>query len=124
MNDSSPTVAKLSQWLRRSGSLPSGDITQIEIDLEHSTFISKLHFLTATYTSDVPPDLPRHLVVKSPLVRASGDGPEVQFYRDVAPTLARPPLVRCLAAIENSDGNPETIVIEDLRATHNHLPWP
>jgi hypothetical protein len=58
------------------------------------------------------------------LVQASGDGPEVQFYRDVAPTLATPPLVRCLGAIENSEGNPETIVIEDLRATHNHLPWP
>jgi hypothetical protein len=121
MDDSSPTAATLSHWLRRSGSLPNGEITQVHIDLEHTTLISKLYFLTATYTSS---DLPRRLVVKSPLVQSTGDGPEVQFYRGVAPILATPPIVRCLAAIENSDGNPETIVIEDLRATHNHLPWP
>jgi len=63
-------------------------------------------------------------VVKSPLVQASGDGPEVRFYRDVAPILSTPPIARCLATIENSDGMWETIVIEDLRATHDHLPWP
>jgi Phosphotransferase enzyme family len=124
MDDSSPTVATLSSWLRRSGSLPSGDVSEVNIDLEYPTPISKLFFLTATYTSDAPSDLPRHIVVKSPRVQASGDGPEVQFYRDVAPILATPPVVRCLAAIENSDGQPETIVIEDLRATHDHRPWP
>lgn len=124
MDDSSPTAATLSSWLRRSGSLPSGDITQIHIDLEHKAPISKLHFLTATYTSDAPADLPRRLVVKSPWVQASGDGPEVQFYRDVAPILATPPLVRCLAAIENSDEMTETIVLEDLRSTHDQRPWP
>jgi Ecdysteroid kinase-like family len=125
MDDSSPTAAILSHWLRRSGSLPNGEITEVHIDLEHTTPISKLYFLTATYSSDAPSDLPRRFVVKSPLVKASGDGPEVQFYRDVAPSMLKtPPIVRCLAAIENSNGNPETIVIEDLRATHNHLPWP
>lgn len=124
MNDSPPTAATLSSWLRRSGSLRNGGITEVHLDLEHKTPISTLHFLTATYTSDAPADLPRRLVVKSPLVQVSGDGPEVQFYRDVAPGLARPPLVRCLAAIENSDDTPETIVLEDLRATHNNPQWP
>ena len=125
MNDSSPTAATLSHWLRRSGNLPNGEITQVRIDLEDTTPISKLYYLTATYTSDAPSDLPRRLIVKSPLLKASGDGPEVQFYRDVAPSILKtPPIVRCLAAVENSDDNPETVVIEDLRATHDHLPWP
>jgi hypothetical protein len=124
MDDTSLTAATLSSWLRRSGSLPGGDISEIHIDLEHSAPISKLYFLTATYTPDAPADLPRHLVVKSPWVQASGDGPEMQFYRDVAPTLATPPLVRCLAAIENSAEMTETIVLEDLRATHDQRPWP
>lgn len=124
MNDSSPTAATLSQWLRRSGSLPGGEITEVHLDLEHKAPISTLHFLTVTYSSDAPSDLPRHIVVKSPLIQSSHDSPEVQFYRDLAPLLATPPIVRCLAAIENSDSGPETIVMEDLRATHDHLPWP
>src|SRR6185503_5190772 len=123
-SNESPTAGTLASWLRRSGSLPSGDITQVQIDLEHKTPISTLHFLTATYTPDAPSDLPRHLVVKSPLVQVSGDGPEVEFYRDVAPVLTTPPLVRCLATKENSDGVLETIVLEDLRATHDNRPWP
>ena len=119
-----PTAATLADWLRRSGSLPSGDISEVHVDLELPTPISKLFFLTATYTPDAPSDLPRHLVVKSPREQVTGDGPEVQFYRDVATILSKPPVVRCLATIENRDGQSETIVIEDLRATHNHLPWP
>jgi Ecdysteroid kinase-like family len=117
MNDSPPTVSMISSWLRR-------EVTELHLELEHRTPISTLHFITLTYTSDAPPDLPRHIAVKSPLVQVSGDGPEVVFYRDVAPNLATPPIARCLAAIANSDIGPETIVIEDLRATHDHLPWP
>ncbi len=65
MNDSSSTAATLSQWLRRSGSLPGGEITDVHIDLQHKTPISTLHFLTVTYSSGAPSDLPRRIVVKS-----------------------------------------------------------
>jgi len=124
MSDSPPTAATLSHWLRRSGSLPRGDITQVHVNLDHQTPISSLLFLTVEYTADAPTDLPRRIVVKSPHARSSGDGAEVQFYRDVAPILTSPPLVRCLAVLENSDTNRETIVLEDLRATHDHPDWP
>ena len=121
MRDSLPMAATLSRWLRDAGTLPQGEIADVHIDLEHTTDISKLVFLTATYTPDAPSDLPRHLVVKSP----HGDiRNELQFYREVAPVLASPPVVQCLAAIENAGGNSETIVLEDLRATHDHPPWP
>jgi hypothetical protein len=80
--------------------------------------------MTATYSDDTV-DLPRHLVVKSPLVRPTdNDNSEVRFYRRLAPVLGTPPLVRCLAAIEDRDGDVGTVVLEDLRATHDHPPWP
>lgn len=109
----------LSDWLRRSGTLPTGDIASLEIDLEHKTDISTLVFVNATFTPDAPADLPARMVVKTPL-SADHRPAEVQFYREVAPGLPIPPLVRCLATVEN-DG---TIVLEDLRATHEHPPWP
>ena len=110
--------ATLSDWLRRSGVLPRGDIVQLHIDLEHLTPISKLVFVTATFTPDAPADLPVRMVVKS-LLSGEHRPAESQFYREVAPGLPSPPLVRCLATVE--DG---TIVLEDLRATHDHPPWP
>jgi aminoglycoside/choline kinase family phosphotransferase len=42
----------------------------------------------------------------------------MEFYRQVAPSLDAPPLVRCLAAPDRA------LVLEDLRATHDHRPWP
>lgn len=112
-----PTAATLTDWLRRSGSLPSGDVAHVHIDLSHKTYISQLFFLTATYTPDAPPDLPRNIVVKSPLVQPDVYS-ESQFYREVAPILASPSVVRCLAM---EDG---ILVLEDLRATHDHPAWP
>jgi len=114
MYDSQPTAAALSDWLGR-------DVAHIHLDLEHKTPISTLFFVTATYTPGAPPDLPRHIVVKSPLVPPTADC-ELKFYREVAPIIGSPPLVNCLAAVEN--GSSEVIVIEDLRATHDHPPWP
>lgn len=122
MVDSSPTAATLSRLLRASGTLNSGDIAHIDIDLEHNTHFSKLVFLTATYTADAPADLPRHLVIKSPHVESTNHShSELDFFRKVSPLLASPPVVQCLAGLESDDG---TIVLEDLRATHDHPPWP
>ncbi|MDQ2922552.1 MAG: ecdysteroid 22-kinase family protein [Acidobacteriota bacterium] len=125
MRDSPITAMTLSRWLRRSGTLPRGAVADLYVELEIETTISKLVFMTATYSTDTPTDLPRHLVVKSPLIRPKGsDNSEVQFYRQLAPVLGTPPLVRCLAAIEDGDGDAGTVVLEDLRATHDHPPWP
>ena len=104
------TPETLSKWLGHA-------VNDLAIDLELETPISKLAFLKVTYSDDAPADLPKHLVVKSPL---KVEHSEVQFYRDLAPLMKMPPVVRCLAAIEDSS----TIVIEDLRATHDHPAWP
>src|SRR5262249_40522417 len=122
-----PPAAILSRWLRRSGTLPRGGVSHVQIELERETTISKLVFLTATYTPDAPTNLPCRIVVKSPLAKTS-DGDysrsELQFYRELSPVLATPPVVRCLAAIEHDDENSGTLVLEDLRITHDHPPWP
>ena len=102
------TPDTLSHWLHHT-------VTDLHIDLELETPISKLVFLKVTY--EAPTDLPRHLVVKSPL---KVENSEVQFYRQLAPVMETPPLVRCFASIEDTN----TIVLEDLRSTHDNPPWP
>jgi len=124
MRDLSLTAKTLSRWLRRAGTLPRGTVTDVRIELEIETNISKLVFLTVAYSAEAQADLPRRLVVKSPLIPPTfSDGSsEVQFYRQLASIIGTPPVVRCLAAIEDCDTG--TIVLEDLRATHDHPPWP
>jgi hypothetical protein len=126
MRDSPITAKKLSHWLRSSGTLPHGDVIEVRVELEVKTFISTLVFVTATYSPDAPGDLPCRLVVKSPLNPPSvGEGfSELQFYRLLAPALGAPSLVRCYAAVEDGDDDAGTLVLEDVRATHNHPPWP
>jgi hypothetical protein len=123
MRESPITAMTLSRWLRRSGTLPCGDVVGLQVELEIDTTISLLTFLTATYSPDAPSDSPRHLVVKSPLTPEVSNS-ELRFYRLLAPVLGTPPLVRCYAAIEDGDGDPGTLVLEDRRSTHDHPPWP
>ena len=124
MPDLSLTAKTLSGWFQRSGTLPRGTVTDVCIELEIETPISKLVFLTVAYSAEASADLPRRLVVKSPLnpPTLSDGNSEVQFYRQLASIIGTPPLVRCLAAIDDCDTG--TIVLEDLRATHDHPPWP
>jgi Phosphotransferase enzyme family len=127
MHDSSLTPATLSRWLRDWGTLPYGAIADINIELKTETTISTLVFLTAKYSPDAPANLPRRIVVKSPLSRSlvrDDSGAEAQFYCRLASILGTPPLVRCLAALEDGDGDAGTVVLEDIRATHDHPPWP
>jgi Phosphotransferase enzyme family len=124
MHDSSLTPLTLSRWLQRSGTLPRGTIEDIYVDLKFEATTARLVFLTATYSADAPTDLPRRLVVKLPHTPATSErNSEVHFYRQLAPSLGTPPLPRCLAAIEDG-GEPYILVLEDLRATHDHPPWP
>ncbi len=113
MRDSLLTAETLSHWL-------GSKVVEVNVELEFETAISRLVFLTTTYSAEAPADMPRRLVVKSPLVpdKSSEGDAEAQFYRQLAPMLGTPPLVRCLAAIE------DTLVLEDLRSTHDHPPWP
>ena len=127
MRESPITAVTLSRWLRRAGTLPRGAVLSVQVELETDTPFSTLVFLTATYSSDVPHNLSPHLVVKSPHVPPSvreETSSEAQFYRLLAPVLGSPPLVRCYAAIDNGEAERGTLVLEDVRSTHDHPQWP
>jgi len=115
------TAETLSHWLHHAGTLPSGAVTDLHIELEIETTTSNLVFVTAAYSAEAPADLPRRLAIKSPFITPalSDLQNEVQFYRQLAPDIGMPPSVRCLATVE--DG---TIVLEDLRSTHDNPPGP
>jgi hypothetical protein len=117
----------LSRWLLHSGALTTGRVTAIEIDADIETPISRLIFLKATY-SDPHNDLPDRLVVKvqAPLgiVPDAGER-ELEFYATLAPQIGSPPLARCLAAIRRDEESSQgVLVLQDLRATHDHPSWP
>lgn len=127
MRASRLTANRLSDWLRRCGDLGSDAVADIRVEEEIVTSVSTLTFLTVTYAPNVPPGMPHRLVVKSPLVPVQAGSDfrgEAYFYRRVAPLLVGPPLVRCVAALDECIGDPETVVLEDLRETHDHPPWP
>lgn len=103
----------LSGWLNYK-------VTDIRLDLDFETQISKLLFLNVSYSAETPADVPKQIVVKSPLKPPTpGDLSELNFYRQLG-SIGTPPLVPCLATIEDTC----TIVLEDIRATHDHPPWP
>ena len=125
MSDSPITATTLSGWLRRSGALPSGTVTGVRVELETETTTSTLRCLTVSYSPDAPSDSPCYLVVKSPSSSdRKANSSELQFYRTLAPILGTPPLVRCYAAIADGDGDQGTLVLEDVRSTHDHPEWP
>src|SRR5215472_34138 len=120
-------AATLSNWLRNCGTLSRGDVAEVSLDLRTDTGVSCLDFVKVKYAGAVPPDLPERLVIKRPLgTPLSQDtcSAEALFYRRHAGQVGTPPTVRCLAAIEAVDRSPSTIVLEDLRTTHYHPPWP
>jgi hypothetical protein len=127
LTDAAVTSAVLSDWLQRYGSLPNGEVEAVRIELQFETAFSRLTFLDATYSADAPGGLPRSLVVKRFLTptRAVNDrSGEAAFYLRLAPREPTPALVRCVAAFEENEGTPEILILEDLRATHDHPRWP
>jgi hypothetical protein len=111
--------------LREAGALPQGTVTGFEITHRLQTTVSNLCFATVTCSADASP-LPRNVLVKWPLegTAAPDNGlPELTFYRELAPVLSSPPIVRRVAAAPSSSG-PQWLVLEDLRSTHTNPPWP
>ena len=125
--DSPPTtLRKLNSALRAAGSLPEGTILAVKITEKIQTTVSNLWFLEVDYAADSTSNLPNRLILKWPVKDSAAPergGPELVFYRELAPALPSPPMVRCLAtAAPNSE--PQWLILEDLRGTHTNPPWP
>ncbi len=125
--DSPPiTPADLTTALYNAGTLRRGAIVDVTITEQIKTEISNLWFLDVIYSADASPTLPDRLLLKWALKESAaperGD-PEVVFYRELAPAVSSPPLVKCLAtALPTSKDR--WLIIEDLRASHTNPPWP
>lgn len=125
--DSPPTTpSELSSALRAAGTLEQGDVLRVEITERIQTPISNLWFLEVGYAAGSSPGLPNRLLLKWALKESAapeqGD-PEVVFYRELAPALPSPPVIRCLATAPPTSRE-RWMILEDLRSTHTNPPWP
>ena len=124
--DSPPTTpVELSSALHASGALQQGAILSVTITKRFQTTVSNLWFLEVEYAANSP-ELPNRLVVKWPLDQSPAPEqgiPEVVFYRELAPTLPSPPMVRCLATASPTS-NQQWLILEDLRSSHSNPLWP
>lgn len=98
-------------------------IVSFEITEKIKTPISNLWFLDVVYSS---PHFPNRVLVKwaqERLAVPEGGDAELIFYRDLAPELPSPPIVRCLATAPPNSAQ-QWLMLEDLRASHTNPPWP
>ncbi|HKR21858.1 MAG TPA: aminoglycoside phosphotransferase family protein [Pyrinomonadaceae bacterium] len=88
--------------------------------------ISNLWFFEVVYTAGSSPKLPTRLLLKWPLEHSPAPErgePELVFYRELAPALSSPPMVRCLATAPTANSK-QWLILEDLRLSHTNPPWP
>ncbi|HSA57041.1 MAG TPA: phosphotransferase [Gemmatimonadaceae bacterium] len=121
------TASGLTDLLRRGGSLTRGEVLDVQVERELQTWVSHLAFVRVQYSAHASRDLPCSLLLKWPATGSGQRGPdddaERDFYARVGRSLPSPPMVRCLAAVEGAEGR-STLVLEDLRSSHDHRPWP
>lgn len=127
MENPAETASGLTEVLRRGGCLRQGEVLEVQVDRQLETSISNLAFIKAAYSGDAPADLPSALVIKWPLALSEESRrvhrTEIDFYARLAPALPTPPGVRCFAAWRDGTGG-GPLVLEDLRNSHDHPPWP
>ena len=122
-----PTTAReLTSAFRAAGTLEQGDIVAAEITSQVQTAVSHLRFVEVEYATGSRPALRGRILLKWPIDDSPAPdrgGAETAFYRELAPSLPRPPLVRCLATAPPTS-DLQWLVLEDVRSTHWQAPWP
>lgn len=120
------TPVELTSALYTSGTLREGAIVNAAITERIELPISHLWFFEVEYAAGSSPGLPGRILLKWPVKGSAAPergGPELVFYRQLAPALSSPPIVRCLAtALPNSEV--QWLILEDLRSSHSNPPWP
>jgi aminoglycoside phosphotransferase (APT) family kinase protein len=125
--DSLPTTPdELTAALYAAGSLRQGSVVSVSITKQFETPISHLWFLEVVYGAESSPALPHRLLLKWAIERSPAPErgePEIVFYRELAPALPSPPMIRCFATASPA-GKQQWLLLEDLRASHANPPWP
>jgi hypothetical protein len=119
------TPGELMSVLRTSGKLREGEIVGTNVTEQRQTAISHLWFIEVGYSPASRPTLPTRLLLKWPVEHSAepGGDAEIRFYRDFAPVLSSPPIVRCLATASATSAEP-WLLLEDLRTSYGSPPWP
>jgi hypothetical protein len=125
--DSLPTTpGELTSALYAAGTLREGEVISVAVTERLQTPISNLWFIEVVYAAESFPTLPNRLLLKWAVEDSAaperGD-PEVVFYRELAPALPSPPIVRCLSTAPRTSMH-RWIILEDLRSSHMNPPWP
>ena len=125
--DSLPTTpVQLTSALYGSGTLREGSIVSAMITERIELPISHLWFIEVEYAAGSSPELPHRILLKWPVDGSAAPergGPELVFYRELAPELPSPPIVGCLATASPTT-EVQWLILEDLRSSHTNSPWP
>jgi hypothetical protein len=120
------TPAWLTDVLRRSGHLPSGEARSISVRHVHGEQVYSIsYFLTAEYSPDAPGLAPAHLVLKlprqesDPAATAWHGGREVRMYQALAADQQKLPVVPCYDAAFDPHRGLYHLLLADLSATHD-----
>jgi Ecdysteroid kinase-like family len=111
------STRQLNDLFYKSGALSCGSVTDVRIEKQVDTIVSKLTFLALRYSNDSSPSLPERLVFKHPL--SNNNDSELDFYTRLAQALPSPPIVPWY--LITSDGG---LILQDLRASHTNPSWP
>lgn len=120
------TPVELTAALSAAGTLHEGAVLTATVTEQIQTPISHLWFLDVRYAEGSSPALPDRLLLKWTIEHSPAPErgePELAFYRELAPALPSPPIVRCLATAP-PDSPEQWLILEDLRASHTNPPWP
>jgi hypothetical protein len=117
------TPELLTALLRTHGSLPQGNVVEVQMESSSTTYAELLH-LALVYSSEAPADAPRRLFAK--LARHNRDYPgyeaisasEALFYSLFAPQIGAPPTARCYAVQHDPVRRRTHLLLEDLGETH------
>ncbi len=129
--DASPTAVSLEHLtaaLRRAGVLPNGRVSSFVIEGSRNTILSRITRLRLVYEGSS--DAPRTVILKTAHPdRKGGTGNagrhEVEFYTQVAATMAGGVVPRCFEAKWEPRTNAWHILLEDLNESHCIAPpWP
>jgi hypothetical protein len=134
MTEETPPAAasadRLSDVLRRCGTLKNGSVSDVAVDSSRATILSRITRLRLTYAGEAP-GAPSTLILKTSLPERinqpdwDAGRKEVAFYNDVAATMQVKLVPRCFEARWEADTRAWHLLLEDL--TDSHLiatTWP
>ncbi|MBN2047924.1 MAG: phosphotransferase [Anaerolineaceae bacterium] len=120
------TPQRVTQILRERGILPRGSVTALKPQgAGETTFASIVWRATLDYSSDAPPDAPRHLFLKCTqpsLAQGSYDPKqlvkEVLFYQQAAPRMEADFTIPCYDVCYDAESGASHLLLKDVSETH------